>query len=170
MNLTQLANEHREAIATGKTSLDFWSWVAATKGATGKSALEIEAALAGVALDRELEPEDDDAVNPAFDPLAASHPRYGEYLAAVAAGRDTSFHADFWCWLHEHRSKSQTSSSAESADADPHGWRDIWDQVNREEREATRQSNKRGDDFKPAQAGAASIDEVLKAVNAEKRT
>ena len=167
MNLQQLAAEHRAAVDKGETSLDFWAWIAATTGAKGASALEIEAALAGVTLAREPEPEDDNAVDPTFDPLAASHPRYGEYLSATAAaGRDTSFHADFWVWLHECRQKGP-ASSVESAEDDPHGWRDVWAALTAEEREATRQSNKRGADFKPAQAGAASIDEIMKTVNAE---
>ena len=164
MNLQQLAAEHRAALDAGKTTLDFWGWLKATKGASGASLIDVEAAAAGVALDREPEPEDD-AVDPNFDPLAASHPRYGEYLSAVAAGRDTSLHSDFWVWLHE-RSQKGPDSSVESAEDDPHGWRDIWNQVNREEKLAQRGKNG-GDNYTPNQRGAAPVDDIMKAVNAE---
>lgn len=179
MNLQQLANEHREAIATGETSLDFWSWIAATTGAKGKSALEIEAALAGVNLDSEPEPGHVEAIaddgNDLLVRSALNHWLWPEYEAACRkAGLDAS--ADpvaFWDWVSSPASAKGDggSLSSHAADFRPNqrgamSVDEIVQAVAAEERMAQRVKSG-GDSYAPNQRGALSADEIMRAVNAE---
>ena len=176
MDLHKLAAEHRAAVENKTTTLGFWEWLSAAKGAKGNSALEIEASLRGVTLDRAPEPAEEENF---LDRAARKHPLWSKYQDACRAQKVEATPDGFWEFDFR---TIEGDSHAVGSTAGDFGWADVWARINAEAR-PRRPSKNTGDvprvqttaplDAKPAQdkwpAATLTPAEVMAAVNAENR-